>query len=206
MSFLAASPDLLAAAAANLDSLGSSINAANGAWAGPISTLLPAARDEVSAAIAALFGTHAQGYQAIASEAEAFHQNFIRALSSAGSAYSTAETVNASPLQAVSDLINAPSQALFQRPLIGNGADAPAGSGANGGAAGLLWGNGGAGGSGAVGQVGGNGGAAGLFGNGGVGGVGGAGATGGNGGSGGILFGNGGIGGAGGVGAAAGLT
>ncbi len=157
MSYLVAAPDLFAAATANLNSLGTSISEANGAWAGPISSLLPAAQDEVSAAIAALFGTHAQSYQALSQEAQAFHQQFVQALSSAGNAYSLAESVNANPLQAVSDLINAPSQALFQRPLFGNGADGAAGTSANGGAGGLLWGNGGAGGSGADGQVGGNG-------------------------------------------------
>ncbi|MEK1114744.1 PE family protein, partial [Mycobacterium ulcerans] len=66
--------------------------------------------------------------------------------------------------QALLDLINAPTQALLDRPLIGNGANGAAGTGANGGDGGILFGNGGAGGSGAVnglgtGQAGGNGGA-----------------------------------------------
>ncbi|MGB9222848.1 MAG: PGRS repeat-containing protein, partial [Mycobacterium sp.] len=58
-------------------------------------------------------------------------------------------------------MLNAPFQVALGRPLIGNGANAAPGSGQNGGAGGLLFGDGGAGGSGAVGQHGGNGGAAG---------------------------------------------
>src|ERR1043165_7740426 len=52
-----------------------------------------------------------------------------------------------------SDLINAPTQLLLGRPLIGNGANGAAGTGQAGGAGGILWGNGGTGGSGAVGPI-----------------------------------------------------
>ena len=84
-----------------------------------------------------------------------------------------AEAANASPLQLVEQLINAPSQALLGRPLIGDGANGTAAN-PNGGAGGLLWGNGGNGYSQpTAGFVGGAGGAAGLIGNGGSGGTGG---------------------------------
>ncbi len=56
MSFVIAVPDIMGAAAADLSSLGSTINGANAAAAVPTTALLPAAGDEVSAAIAALFG------------------------------------------------------------------------------------------------------------------------------------------------------
>ena len=62
------------------------------------------------------------------------------------------------------NLIDAPAEALFARPLIGNGADGPAGTERNGGPGGFLYGNGGNGG--ASGDVGGRGGL--LFGQGGA--------------------------------------
>jgi hypothetical protein len=72
------------------------------------------------------------------------------------------------------NLVNAPSQLLTGRPLIGDGADGEPGERQNDGNGGWLYGNGG---SGAPGQGGGNGGSAGLWGNGGPGGTGGDGAA-----------------------------
>ncbi|WP_079097718.1 PE family protein, partial [Mycobacterium tuberculosis] len=118
--------------------------------------VLAAAHDEVSTAIAALFGSHGQHYQAISAQVAAYQQRFVLALSQAGSTYAVAEAASATPLQNVLDAINAPVQSLTGRPLIGDGANGI--------------GNGGNGGSGAPGQAGGAGGAAGLIGNGGAGG------------------------------------
>ncbi|MEK1279199.1 PE family protein, partial [Mycobacterium ulcerans] len=197
MSYVVAIPDMLASAAADVAGIGSSVGAANTAAVGATTGVMAAADDEVSVAIAALFSGHGQAYQAISAQAAAFHDQFLRALTGAGGAYAAAEAANASPLQAAEQevlaVINAPTNALLGRPLIGNGTDGLAGTGAAGGAGGLLWGNGGNGGSGAAGQAGGAGGAAGLIGTGGAGGMGGAGGgAGGMGGSGGWLLGNGG--------------
>jgi len=79
----------------------------------------------VSAAIAAAFGAHAQGYQSLSAQVAAFHDQFVRALTAGGNLYASAEAANASPLQPVLDLINAPTQALLGRPLIGDGGNAP---------------------------------------------------------------------------------
>ncbi|WP_264991499.1 PE domain-containing protein, partial [Mycobacterium kiyosense] len=81
----------------------------------------------------------------------AFHDRFAQLLGAAGGAYAQAEAAGADPLQLVENVINAPTQALLGRPLIGDGANGTAGTGANGGAGGILVGNGGAGGSGALG-------------------------------------------------------
>ncbi|WP_342781104.1 PGRS repeat-containing protein, partial [Mycobacterium helveticum] len=90
-----------------------------------------------------------------------------------------ADGINGStPLQGVFNVVNAPTESLLGRPLIANGANAAPGSGLNGGAGGLLMGNGGAGGSGAADPSGGAGGAAGLLGAGGAGGAGGYSTTG----------------------------
>nr|WP_301337884.1 PE family protein [Mycobacterium tuberculosis] len=161
---LMVAPELVAAAAADLTGIGQAISAANAAAAGPTTQVLAAAGDEVSAAIAALFGTHAQEYQALSARVATFHEQFVRSLTAAGSAYATAEAANASPLQALEQqvlgAINAPTQLWLGRPLIGDGVHGAPGTGQPGGAGGLLWGNGGNGGSGAAGQVGGPGGAA----------------------------------------------
>lgn len=206
MSFLFVAPDLLMTAAVDAAGIGSAMTAANLAALAPTSALAAAAADEVSAAIASLFSGHAQAYQAASVQAAAFHEQFVLALSSAGGAYAAAEAASAGPLQPVVDgvlgAINAPTNLLLGRPLIGDGANGTPETGQAGGAGGILWGNGGAGGSGARGQAGGRGGDAGLFGNGGAGGIGGIGrGVGGAGGTGGLLWGNGGAGGTGGVGA-----
>ncbi|MBX9977976.1 MAG: PE family protein, partial [Mycobacterium gordonae] len=199
MSYVFASTEFLNSAAADLANIGSVITQANAAAVLPTTEVLAAGADEISAAVAALFGIHAQGYQALGAQAAAFHQQFVQAMASGANAYATAEALNVGPLQPLLDVINAPTQALLGRPLIGNGADGTA-LNPNGGAGGLLFGNGGNGFNGA----GGRGGDAGLIGNGGRGGSGNAGVpatpagAGGAGGSGGWLYGNGGAGGFGG--------
>ncbi len=186
MSFLIAAPEELAAAASDLSGIGGAINAANAAAAGQTLGILAAGADEVSAAVAALFGAYAQQYQALSAQATNFHDQFVQALSAGGLSYVAAEAANAQ--QALLTVVNAPTQTLLGRPLIGNGTDGAPGQ--PGGVGGLLWGNGGAGGAGAAaGQAGGRGGDAGLWGSGGVGGAGGSGAAGGAGGAGGWLYG-----------------
>ncbi|MCV7099975.1 PE family protein, partial [Mycobacterium palustre] len=155
MSFLVAVPDTVATAAENLASIASSLSAANSAAALPTTSLPAAAGDEVSTAIASLFASHGAQYQALSAQAAAFHAQFVEALKAAGGAYATAEAANASPLQTLAQdvlgAVNTPTELLLGRPLIGNGTNAAAGSGAAGGPGGLLWGNGGNGGSGSVG-------------------------------------------------------
>ncbi|WP_152328535.1 PE family protein, partial [Mycobacterium tuberculosis] len=194
MSFVLVSPSQLMAAAADVAGIGSAISAANAAALAPTSVLAAAGADEVSAAVAALFSAHAGQYQQLGARAALFHEQFVQALTGAASAYASAEATNVE--QQVLGLINAPTQALLGRPLIGNGADGTAAN-PNGGAGGLLYGNGGNGFSQTTaGLTGGTGGSAGLIGNGGNGGAGGAGANGGAGGNGGWLYGSGGNGGA----------
>jgi hypothetical protein len=133
MSFLVATPDLVTAAASDLADIGSAIGAANAAAVVPTTGMLAAAADEVSVQIAAVFGAHAQGYQALSAQAAAFHDAFVRALSTGAASYTAAEAANASPLQAVEDavlgVVNAPTQLLFGRPLIGDGTNGGTGQG-----------------------------------------------------------------------------
>ncbi len=203
MSLLVVTPELLVSAAADLESIGSALNAANAAAAGSTTGLVAAGADEVSAAVATLFGGFGQEYQALSAQVSAFHLQFVQALSSGAGSYLGAEAANVSPLQTLEQdvlgVINTPTEVLLGRPLIGNGPNGTALS-PNGGAGGLLYGNGGTGYSQTASGVGGGaGGVAGLIGNGGAGGGGGANAPGGPGGHGGWLFGNGGLGGPGGA-------
>ena len=112
--------------------------------------------------IADLFSAEGQAYQKLSAEAAAFHAPFVQVLNGARAAYSLAEAANASPLQGIEEdvlgVINAPTQAVLGRPLIGNGTNGAPGTGQADGAGGILWGNGGNGGSGAAGQPGGKGG------------------------------------------------
>jgi PE family len=135
MSFVTTAPGALAAAANNIASIGSTLSTANSAAAAETTGVLAAAADEVSAAIAGVFAGHAQGYQAIAAQFSNFHDQFVQLLSGGGNAYATAEANNVA--QTAMNAINAPAQSIFDRPLIGNGANA-ATSGGAGGNRGLL--------------------------------------------------------------------
>ncbi|EUA93097.1 PE family protein [Mycobacterium ulcerans str. Harvey] len=131
--------------------------------------MLAAGADDVSAAVASLFAGHAQAYQSLGGQVAAFHQQFLEGLRGASGAYAAAEAANVWPLQDLLGLINAPTQALLGRPLIGNGTNGTAAN-PNGGVGGLLIGNGGNGWNSTTGgAAGGNGGDAGLLGNGGTG-------------------------------------
>lgn len=214
MSFVIVARDALAAAAADLAQIGSAVNAGNLAAANPTTAVAAAAADEVSAALAALFGAHAREYQA------AYHEQFVHRLSAAATSYAVTEVTIATSLrgalgsapasvsdgfqafvygpihatgqqwinspvgEALAPIVNAPTNVLLGRDLIGNGVTGTAAA-PNGGPGGLLFGDGGAG------YTGGNGGSAGLIGNGGTGGAGFAGGVGGMGGTGGWLMGNG---------------
>ncbi|WP_079012781.1 PE family protein, partial [Mycobacterium tuberculosis] len=138
MSFVLIAPEFVTAAAGDLTNLGSSISAANASAASATTQVLAAGADEVSARIAALFGGFGLEYQAISAQVAAYHQRFVQALSTGAGAYASAEAAAAE--QIVLGVINAPTQALLGRPLIGDGANATTPGGA-GGAGGLLFGN-----------------------------------------------------------------
>lgn len=78
MSFLIATPDMLSAAARDLQNIGATLTEANAAAAGQTTGVLAAGADEVSAAIAAMFGGHARAFQALSAQAAAFHNRSCR--------------------------------------------------------------------------------------------------------------------------------
>ena len=146
MSYLIATPDMLTTAAADVAAIGSSLSVANAAAAAHTAGVLAAAEDEVSAAIALLFSSHARDYQALSAQAAAFHDQFVQALNNAGGAYAATEAASASPLAALQQDLQAlaanpfsPVLDLTGRPLFGTGTSGAAGTGQAGGAGGWLW-------------------------------------------------------------------
>lgn len=108
-------PAFVDAAAKDLATIGSAISRANAEALVPITALLPAGADDVSAAIAALFATHGQAYQELSAHAVAFHEQFVQLMSAGAAQYASAEAANSSPLQIVGqtalDAINSPAAA-----------------------------------------------------------------------------------------------
>lgn len=101
MSFVIVTPDLVTAAASDLSNIGRAIGQANAAASAPTTELLAAGADEVSTAVAELFGAHARVYQRLSADAAAFHSRFAELMSTAAGQYASAEAAAASPLQQV---------------------------------------------------------------------------------------------------------
>jgi hypothetical protein len=121
VSFLVVGPDWVESAAADLESIRSSLTAAHAAAAVPTTGIAAAGADEVSAAVSALFGRFGQEYQALSAQASGFHQQFVQALNSGAGSYLAAEAANSSPLQTIEQsllgAINAPTGAAASSPL-----------------------------------------------------------------------------------------
>ena len=101
MSYVIAAPEMMTAAVSDLAGVESALSAANAAATARTTAVLAAGTDEVSAAIAALFSAHGQGYQALSVQAAAFHDEFVRALAVGAGSYASAEAAAAKPLQTI---------------------------------------------------------------------------------------------------------
>lgn len=128
MSLLMVAPELVTSAAADLQGIGSSVNAANAAAAISTTELTAAAADEVSAAAATLLGGFGQQYQALAGQLATAYDQLASKLAADAAAYLGAESANANQLlsnavNASTALVNGPFLELTGRPLIGNGAN-----------------------------------------------------------------------------------
>jgi hypothetical protein len=98
MSLLSIAPDIVAGASGELADLGSTLRSANAAAASQITSITAPAADEVSAAITALFGTHAAGFQAASAKAAAFHDDFVNLLKGGVGQYVGAEAASSTSL------------------------------------------------------------------------------------------------------------
>lgn len=148
MPLVFATPEIIAAAATDLAQIGSAISGANTAAAAPTTEVLAAGADEVSTVVASLFSRYAQAYQVLGADMAAIHDQFVQALNAGANWYAGVESANSSTLQTVQQdvlgLINAPTQALLGRGLIGDGAAGTA-SHPDGYDGGFLYGSGGSG-------------------------------------------------------------
>jgi hypothetical protein len=104
------SPEMLASTAADVESIGSAISTASANAAAPTTGVLAAAEDEVSAAIANLFGRYGREYQAVVSQAVVFHSEFTRAVAAAANTYAQAEAANAALMSGISNELGGPMQ------------------------------------------------------------------------------------------------
>jgi triacylglycerol lipase len=113
MSYVIAAPEVVGTAATDLASLGSKLSEARAAAATQTTRVLVAAQDEVSAAIAAVFSAHGQGFQALSAQAAVFHDQFVQALESSAGSYASAEAANLEALgnTLVTDIFGSPGPA-----------------------------------------------------------------------------------------------
>ena len=95
MMFVTAQPEMLAASASSLQLIGSTLAAQNAATATPMTGVVPAAADVVSALTAAQFVGHAQTFQAVSAQAAAMHEMFVSTLQTSAGSYAATEAANA---------------------------------------------------------------------------------------------------------------
>jgi hypothetical protein len=94
MAYVSASAAAIAAAATQLEGIGTSFSAESSAAAAPTTALAPAGSDEVSALQAGVFSTYGQLYQTVSAQAQAIHQQFVNTLQSSSGSYSDTEAAN----------------------------------------------------------------------------------------------------------------
>jgi PE family len=116
MSYVMATPEMMAAAATDVAAVGSTLSAAHMAAAAPTVAVIPAAADEVSAGIAQVFSRAAQEYQALAGQAAAFNQKFVQHLTAGAGSYAAAEAANAAVLQPLSASAGSAASAISAMP------------------------------------------------------------------------------------------
>jgi hypothetical protein len=94
MSFVTTQPEMLAAAAGQLQGIGATMSAQNAAVAAPTTGVIPAAADEVSALTATQFAAHAAMYQQVSAQAVAIHEMFVNILGASAGSYAATEAAN----------------------------------------------------------------------------------------------------------------
>ncbi|WP_205874926.1 PE domain-containing protein [Mycobacterium camsae] len=117
MSYVTTAPGLLTTAATDLAEIGAALQAGNLGAVLPTTELAAAAADEVSAAIAALFGTHGLQYQAAAVQAASHYEQFLQNLGVAAASYAGAEAAAAQTLGDLDSLAAQGFQSLVYGPI-----------------------------------------------------------------------------------------
>jgi hypothetical protein len=94
MSFLIAQPEILAAAADELQTINAAVGAGSSAAAGPTTGLVPAAADVVSLLTAAQFASHARRFQEISVQAATVRERLAATLGISAGSYAATEAAN----------------------------------------------------------------------------------------------------------------
>jgi len=107
LSYVFVQPPLLDAAAAELAGIGSTLSEATAAAAAPTTAIATAAADEVSTALANLFGAFGQEYQAISAQLGSFYAELTDRLTATANLYINSEAIN------ISTLVQQATQGLY---------------------------------------------------------------------------------------------
>jgi hypothetical protein len=86
-------------ASSRLSGVGEAIRTATAGAVPSTTGIVAAGRDEVSAAIAGLFGSYRNDFHSLSAQSVAFHDRFVQAFSAGAAACQRTEVANASPLQ-----------------------------------------------------------------------------------------------------------
>jgi PE family len=111
MSFVTAAPEEVQAAARNLAGIRSMLAQSSASAAAPTAGVVAAAEDQVSAAVAAMFGNFGQEYEVISAQTQAFHEQFVNLLNAGAAAYLSTEVANAE--QNVLNAVSGPVRGLL---------------------------------------------------------------------------------------------
>ncbi|MGC2654022.1 MAG: PE family protein [Mycobacterium sp.] len=95
MTFVTTQPEIMIAAAGDLQTVGTAVAAGNAAAATSTTGVVPAASDQVSALTAARFAAHAVSYQSVSAQAAAIHEAFVSTLGASAGLYAVTEAANA---------------------------------------------------------------------------------------------------------------
>ncbi|MDP7731927.1 PE domain-containing protein [Mycobacterium sp. TY813] len=117
MSYVTTAPGFLTTAATDLAQIGAALQAGNIGALLPTTDLAAAAADEVSTAVAALFGTHGLQYQAAAVQAASYYEQFVQNLGVAATSYSGAEAAATAALTGLDSVVAQGFQGLVYGPL-----------------------------------------------------------------------------------------
>ena len=114
MSFLSVTPDQIESAAQDLAGIRSALSESSTAAVAPTTRVVAAAEDEVSTAIASIFGAYGRQYQVLSTQATSFHDEFVNLMNAGSGAYISTEVANAE--NNLLNAVQAPVQGLLGHP------------------------------------------------------------------------------------------
>jgi hypothetical protein len=95
MSYVRTQPEIMAAAASNLQSIGAALNVGTATAAGPTTGVVPAAVDEVSILTAAQFASYAARFQELHARAAQIQAALAATLATSAGSYAATEAASA---------------------------------------------------------------------------------------------------------------